>query len=278
MSNQGHWVGLKADTKNYFGFIYIIRDLTTGRAYIGKKQFYLAKSKMRGCKSKVADRQSPKWKSCCWRESDWRVYKGSSNSLEKFMRENPTHTYEYEIIKLCRSRGVLTYSEIQEQWSRDVLGTKMEDGNFRYFNRMIGAVKFRPPSFQSKESNKKRSDSLMGRKFTDETKKKMSKSAIGREHSEDSKSRMSKSREGNQYAKGSICSEETKEALRKAHKGNQNTRDKTIYHFIHKDGTEFIGMRCELCAKYDIRRSGVSGLILGNQKTTNGWRLKNGRP
>jgi len=151
MSNQGHWVGLKADTKNYFGFIYIIRDKTTGRAYIGKKQFYLAKPGAKKCRSKVADRKSPRWKASCWRESDWRAYKGSSNSLAKFMKKNPDHEYEYEIIKLCRSRGVLTYSETQIQWERDVLGTQMECGEFRYFNLMIGAIKFRQPLFLSDE-------------------------------------------------------------------------------------------------------------------------------
>lgn len=148
MSNQGHWVGLKADTKNFFGFIYLITDTETNRKYIGKKQFFFAKPRAKGCRSKVADRQSPKWKGCCWKDSGWRDYKGSSPSLAKWMKANPDNIYTYEIIQLCRSRGLLTYTEVAEMWERKVLETKLPDGEYEYFNRHIGAIKFRPQVFE----------------------------------------------------------------------------------------------------------------------------------
>ncbi len=154
MSDQGHWGGETADPYNNFGFIYLISDLTSGRFYVGKKQFWSV-AKRKGCKSRVTDRQSDKWKCRCWQEMPkWREYKGSSPSLKKWMKENPTNNYKYEILYQCRSKGVLHYKELKELWSRDVLSVKMEDGEYLYFNRSIGAIKFRPPEFVSEETRK----------------------------------------------------------------------------------------------------------------------------
>jgi len=147
MSNQGHWVGLKADPYHYFGFIYIITDETTGRKYIGKKQYWSAKHRIKGCKSKVTDRQSKQWKCKCWKDHNWRDYKGSSPSLAKWMKDNPDNNYTYEIIKQCRSKGSLHYHELKMLWDMNVLTETFEDGEYVYFNRSIGAIKFRPPKF-----------------------------------------------------------------------------------------------------------------------------------
>lgn len=161
MSNQGHWLGEKADPYNYFGFIYIIRDLTTGRNYVGKKQYWLS-TKAKRCKGKITDRQSEKWKCRCWKESDWRSYKGSSKSLNKWMKENPDNDYDFIILYQCRSKGILHYKELKELWERDVLATKMESGDYLYFNRSIGAIKFRPPEFVSKKTRELQSESRKG--------------------------------------------------------------------------------------------------------------------
>jgi len=142
---RGHWVGRIPDPKKYFGFIYIITDKTSGRAYVGRKQYWSAKAGVKGCKSRVVDRASKRWKVSCWKPSDWKTYKGSSRALLDWMRDHPDHEYEYKIIKQCRAKGILTYSEVQEQWKRNVLGAKLPDGQWAYFNGNIGAIRFRCP-------------------------------------------------------------------------------------------------------------------------------------
>lgn len=156
MSNQGHWEGLKADPYHYFGFVYLIEDLTIGRKYIGRKQYWMAMQR-KGCKSRVTDRQGDKWKCRCWKESEWRTYKGSSPSLNKWMIQNPDNEYKYTIIKQCRSKGTLHYQELKELWKEDVLAIRHPDNPevYLYFNRSIGAIRFRPPEYRESEDDDK---------------------------------------------------------------------------------------------------------------------------
>lgn len=165
MSN-GHWTSeLVIDPSKYFGFIYLITDTSTGKMYVGKKQYWSSqKSKVKGCKTCSNDKASPKWKSQCWKESNWRVYKGSSKELTKWMKANPKNDYKYEIIHQCRSRGVLHYMELKELWARDVLDKKNPEGNHIYFNRAIGAIKFRPPAYMSEDARTKQSEAHEGEK------------------------------------------------------------------------------------------------------------------
>ena len=170
MGNQGHWVGEDINPYHYFGFIYLITDKTSGRLYVGKKQLWSARRVMKGCKSKVTDRQSPKWKSCCWKEMPgWRKYKGSSKALDKWQKEYINNEYEYRILYQCRSKGTLHYRELKELWNRNVLTEKMDDGEYLYFNRSIGAIKFRPPAFFSEEVRAKVSKAGLGRSVSEET-------------------------------------------------------------------------------------------------------------
>jgi len=143
-----NWGGLTPDPSRYFGFIYRITDVDTSRMYVGKKQYHSAISNVYGCKTKVTDRQNPKWKDKCWKESNWKSYKGSSKEFSKHMKENPTHKYKYEILYQCRSRQELHYKELKVLWDLDVLTTKLPNGDYQYFNQGIGAIKFRPREYQ----------------------------------------------------------------------------------------------------------------------------------
>lgn len=68
------------------------------------------------------------------------------------MDENPEHEYEFRIIKQCRSRGTLHYSEIEAMvrsgciWRR-----RLDTAEPLFFNRQIPACKFRPPAFYGEE-------------------------------------------------------------------------------------------------------------------------------
>jgi len=142
---EHHWIGCTPNPHDYFGFIYLITDLTSGRMYLGKRQYWSSRQRIKGCKSKVTDRQSPKWKPCCWSESDWRFYKGSSKSFAKWQEEHPNHEYEYRIIRECRCRGTLHYAEVEAQVKCGALTARDSDGEKIFFNRQIAACKFVPP-------------------------------------------------------------------------------------------------------------------------------------
>ena len=279
MSNQGHWVGLKADTKNYFGFIYIIRDLKSGRKYIGKKQFFGARRVMKGCKSKVTDRQSPKWKSCCWREMAWRTYSGSSKSLDKWRTKNPDHEYVHEIIHLCRSKGVLHYMELKEMWDRDVLKGRLSSGEHRYFNRSIGAIKFRPPEFVSKETIKKRSGDHNSN-YSDKKKELVHSKSFEVFYGTQVEFRKftgySRSAVSGLFSGSSLSLYEWRLSHRLGERCPGGVYDKRQYTFIHKGtGDIFEGTRLEFNSTYPhISLYSISKLLRGVIKSTGkGWRL-----
>jgi hypothetical protein len=151
-SNQGHWGGLKANPHQHLGFIYLIEDVTAGRKYIGRKNYWLKKSGAKGCKTAIADKTSEKWKPSCWKESSWRTYKGSSPSFQKWQEKYPEHEYSYTILRQCRNRSEIHYGEVEELVLRGAMWKTVVpiegeedswDSNYEYFNRLIPSTKFR---------------------------------------------------------------------------------------------------------------------------------------
>lgn len=144
MNDQGHWTGVPVNPDTHFGFVYCITDNTTGHAYIGRKQIWRAKQGVQGCKSRVMDRGSDKWKTECWAEADWKYYSGSSKRWTQHLKDNPDNEYTFEVLHAVDAKGLLTYFEAREQWDRRVLETKLPNGERKYFNGQIGAIKFIP--------------------------------------------------------------------------------------------------------------------------------------
>lgn len=249
--DQGHWEGLKANPERFFGFIYLIEVIETGNAYVGKRQYWSAKQRVRGCKSRVFDRQSPRWKESCWVESEWRFYKGSSDHLHKFMQDNPNLTYKFTILENCRSRGLLYFKEAEYQWKFCVLTSKLPDGTFKYFNRAINGVKFRPKAEYSDESKLKISSRLKG-----------NKNALGAVRSNETRKKISDARQG------IIITDEQRGKI------SDTLSDKTIYSFLNSSSRlEFTGTRVEFTEKFCLNPLCVGRVISGKQKTTKGWCL-----
>lgn len=95
---------------NHIGFVYIITNTLTNKRYVGKKNFFFSKTKMvKGKKKKIKV------------DSDWKEYYSSSEELksdvEKFGKDN----FKREIIKLCHSKGEMSYFEAKIQFEQDVL-------------------------------------------------------------------------------------------------------------------------------------------------------------
>ena len=102
----------------YYGFVYIIENLLSGRKYIGKKFFW-------SIKRKQVNKKRKSYKV----ESDWKTYWSSSDELKTDIANIGDHTYKRKIIHLGPSKGVTNYLEAKEQMLHAVL----EDSNaFRW--------------------------------------------------------------------------------------------------------------------------------------------------
>ena len=110
--------------EDFQGFVYEITELDTDKKYIGKKNFWKPKilpiTKKR--KRRVRTRT----------ESDWKQYYGSSNEVCKLVEERGTEKFKREILKLCKTKGEMSYHEAKLQFDNNVL---LSDD---YYNNFIG--------------------------------------------------------------------------------------------------------------------------------------------
>lgn len=140
----GHWeFQHEFNPSEWYGFIYRITELDTGREYIGKKQFTKLRRKV------IKNRKNKKHVRS---ESDWREYTGSSTELNEAIIAKGKLNYKFEILTLHKSKGSLHYAEVQRQINEDVLRTKLPSGQRKYFNKAINSVKFLPPIEHSEET------------------------------------------------------------------------------------------------------------------------------
>jgi hypothetical protein len=114
--------------EGYFGFVYCITNTLTGRMYIGKKQFNSYRTK------KIKDK---KRKKKIVLESDWKEYWGSCHELAEDIYRYGEDNFKREIVKLCKTKGELTYSEIELQIKNDVLTAVDSEGRRMYYNSNI---------------------------------------------------------------------------------------------------------------------------------------------
>ena len=110
--------------KDYKGFVYCITELDTDKKYIGKKNFWRPKTLPKN--SKRARRVRTKV------ESDWREYYGSNQKLQLLVEQRGESNYKRTILRLCKTKGEMSYYEAKLQFQFDVL--LRED----YYNEFIG--------------------------------------------------------------------------------------------------------------------------------------------
>ena len=101
--------------EGYIGFVYLIKNLTTGQKYIGKKlaQFKKTRPPLKGKRLKRRTTV----------ESDWRDYWGSSERLQADVNALGPENFTREILYLCKSKAEMSYLEAREQFERRVLET-----------------------------------------------------------------------------------------------------------------------------------------------------------
>ncbi len=111
---------------NYHGFVYCI-TCPDGRKYIGRKTFWFMR-KTRGTKRRSRI------------ESDWRDYYGSSEVLKNLINLSEPEKFTREILSLHKTKGEMNYTEIKEQFQRNVLESEEyinDNINGKYFKSRV---------------------------------------------------------------------------------------------------------------------------------------------
>lgn len=91
------------------GFIYKISNTKTNEYYIGKKNIYQRRT--------LPPLKGYKRKRKVIKESKWQSYRSSNDEVKSWNEED----IKLEILRFCKSKKSLTYYELQEQFSHDVL-------------------------------------------------------------------------------------------------------------------------------------------------------------
>jgi hypothetical protein len=128
---EHHWLKIGSRKKfkanlDKFGFVYIITNRQTGKAYIGCKQYMV--------KGKFGDKQS-----------NWRTYTGSSKWLNEDIKKIGKKKFKFEIIAEYKNRRSLRYYELYYQMKYNVLASTLEGTDEpSYYNSRVGGKFYRP--------------------------------------------------------------------------------------------------------------------------------------
>ena len=212
-----HWIRYGTEESfvpnlDKFGFVYLITNTKTTKAYVGCKQYFIGKTK---------------------KESKWQTYAGSSKYLKKDIKKIGKEHFKFEVIAEYKNKRSLRYYEMYYQVKWKVLTSTIEGTDEpAFYNSYVGGKFYRPvesykdPEYLKKlseihkgkkvteETRKKQSESHKGYKFTEEHKKKMSEVLLGRVHSEESRKKMSEAKKGkNSPTYGTKHSDEVKKKI-----------------------------------------------------------------
>ena len=113
-----------ADINDFFGFVYRITNLQSGKQYIGRKYFY-QKRKPRGGKRRVTS------------ESDWKRYYGSSEELNSDRKLLGNSAFKREILSLHTRLGDVNFEETKQLFLHNVLTETLDGKTPLYYNSNI---------------------------------------------------------------------------------------------------------------------------------------------
>ena len=114
------------DINSFFGFVYRITNLQTGKQYIGRK-YFVQKRKPRNGTSKRRVTS----------ESDWKKYYGSSPELKADVKQFGRENFKREILSLHATLGKVNYEETKQLFLNYVLQETLDDVSPKFYNSNI---------------------------------------------------------------------------------------------------------------------------------------------
>ena len=147
---QSHWVRHLTEEPfvpnlEKFGFVYIITNTKTTKAYVGCKQYFMGKKKI---------------------PYKWETYTGSSKYLNEDIEKIGKEHFTFEVIAEYKNKRSLRYYEAYYQIKWDVLTAVIEGTDEpAFYNSYVGGKFYRPIESYTPH--------------TEETKKKMSEAKLG---------------------------------------------------------------------------------------------------
>ena len=124
------------DIGDFFGYVYLITNKTTGKKYIGRK-YFVQKRKPKGGKRRVTS------------ESDWKKYYGSSPELKDDIKLHGKESFTREIISLHRTLGKVNYEETRQLFLNNVLTEALDNGEPAYYNSNVLGRYYRKDYFDN---------------------------------------------------------------------------------------------------------------------------------
>jgi len=135
---MSHWLykgeKLLESPENYFGFVYIITNIKSGKKYIGRKYFGSTR------RVKVAGKKRRK---VIRKDSNWRDYTGSSKALNKDIENLGKNKFKFEILVMGETKGQVNYLE-ENLHHRFHVSAKKE-----FYNDCIGPRRFARVKFST---------------------------------------------------------------------------------------------------------------------------------
>ena len=126
------------DIGDFFGFVYCITNIQSGKRYIGRKYFQ-QKRKPRGGKRRVTS------------ESDWKKYYGSSNELSADRKLLGNAAFKREILSLHTRLGDVNFEETKQLFLHNVLTETLDGKTPLYYNSNILGRYMRKDYFKTEQ-------------------------------------------------------------------------------------------------------------------------------
>jgi len=99
--------------KDSFGFIYEVIHKPTGQKYLGKKVLQFNR--------KLPPLKGQKRKRKVVKESDWKTYYGSHQTIKTLIKEGKQEEFSREILQFVPTKKLLTYFECKYLFIKEVL-------------------------------------------------------------------------------------------------------------------------------------------------------------
>ena len=125
-----------ADIGEFFGFVYRITNLQSGKQYIGRKYFTQRRKSGNSRRKRTS-------------ESNWKAYYGSSKELTEDRKLLGNSSFRREILSLHKTLGKVNFEETRQLFLNNVLTESLTDGTPAFYNSNILGRYYRKDYYDS---------------------------------------------------------------------------------------------------------------------------------